>query len=227
MSGYLTGTEKREYEIAEWHRLHAAKEQEYLKRFDDWLAQGTGEAKQALCALAEQEGFIETFQQRSEMSYIINAINIWYRECDAGESPDIFDMAHSVAEIICSMNRIRFLIWELIFIGEEESEELLCGFLTEQRVSATMLLEVLDRAAPDRYQAAVKLAEVFGRRRLLRYQLRVLLYAAEICEGDETVLCALAELYMQAGRRALAQECVNQIKNASGEAERIRREYGL
>lgn len=90
-----------------------------------------------------------------------------------------------------------------------------------------MLLEVLDRAAPDRYQAAVKLAEIFGRRRLLRYQLRVLLYAAEICEGDETVLCALAELYMQAGRRALAQECVNQIKNAGGEAERIRRQYGL
>lgn len=216
-----------EQRISEWHRLHEAEEQQYLKIIDEYLSEGTPEAKEAICSLAEQDGFVETFKTRNEMSYVINAINIYYRELDADITPTVLDLAHSVDELIAVINRIRFLIWELEYTDDEMSGVMLCEYILDKQISIPMLLYILDAASIDTYFVSMKLSSELEKRKMYRYQLYILLFVTEKWTGDETALCELTRLYMCAGQDELAKECLNQICHPTDMTERVRKEYGL
>lgn len=221
---YQYNSERR---ISEWHRLHEAEEQQYLKIINEYLSEGTLEAKEAICSLAEQDGFVETFKTRNEMSYIINAINIYYRELDAGVSPTVLDMADSVDGLIAVINKIRFLIWELEYTDDEMSGGMLCEYIRDKHISIPMLLYILDVASIDTYFVSMKLSCELEKKKMYRYQLYILLFVTERWTGDETALCELAHLYMCAGQDELAKGCLAQICHPGDLAERVRKEYGL
>ena len=216
-----------ENRILEWYKLHEIEEKQYMKKIDMYLADGTITAKQAICNLVEQDGFIDNFKTRNNMSYIINAVNIYYRELDANEQSTIFDIAYSIDDIISLTNRIRFSVWELEYTEDEESAYLLCDLIQNNHISATMLLYILDAVAINKYLVSMKLSDGLKNKKMFKYQLHILLFIADRYRGDETALCELAQLYLKAGYSDLARNWLNQINQPGSLTERVRREHGL
>ncbi len=216
-----------ENRILEWYKLHEIEEKQYLKKINMYLADGTTEAKQAICNLVEQDGFIEIYKTRNEMSYIINAVNIYYRELDTNEPSTILDIADSIDVLISLTNRVRFSIWELEYTEDEISAPLLCELIQNNHISVTMLLYILDATAINKYLVAMKLSDGFQNKKMYKYQLYILLFIVDRCRGDETALCELAQLYVRAGYNDLAKNCLKQINQPGSLTESVRREYGL
>ena len=213
--------------IANWHEMYEQKEQEYLDTISGYLKEGTPEAKKAICSIGEQEGFVDAFKTRNELSYVINAINIFYREEEAKLSPDIFDLADSVDELIAVMNQLRFCMWELEYTDDAQTVELLCDYISENNVSVYMLMHTVEAATINAYYVAMKLANELKKKKMYEYQLYVLLLAVGKCSGDEEALCELATLYASAGNLELARSCLEQIENPAIKTERVREQYGL
>lgn len=203
---------KKEQEDIEWYRLHESEEREYIARINDYLREGTSESKGKICSLMEHREILDAFETRNEMSYIINAINIYYREMDAGVKHTIFDMVVCVNELIQIMNQVRFYVWELEFTNDEETGDLLCNFIEENNMSVQMLLYLMETAVLDRHLVAIKLSEIFKKKHMFKYELHVLLAAINIYEYDEIILRRLAEIYTQAGRDDLAKNCLQKLK---------------
>lgn len=216
-----------EQKIVDWHRLHEIEEQQYLILINEYLAEGTPEAQTAICNLVEQDGFIETFKTRNEMSYVINAINIYYREMDAGVSPTILDLADNIDGLISVINQVRFFIWELEYTDDETSGGMLCEYIQDMNISVQMLLYILPVASIDTYRVAMSLSDEFLRNKMYRYQLYVLYFVAERWPKDEKALCELACLYMRIGQHEMAQNCLEQIDHPGVLTERVRAEYGF
>lgn len=216
-----------EQKIADWHRLHETEERQYLKIINEYLAEGTSEAQTAICNLVEQERFLETFKTRNEMSYVINAINIYYREIDAGVSHTVLDLADDVDGLISVINQVRFFIWELEYTDDETSGSMLCEYIRDMNISIPMVLYILPVASIDTYRVAMRLSDEFLKKKMYRYQLYVLLFAAERWLGDENALCNLACLYVRVGEHELAKNCLEQINHPSVLTERVREAYGL
>lgn len=216
-----------ERRVIEWHRLHETEEQNYLHIIDGYLSQGTEEAKEAICNLAETGDFVEIFKTRNEISYVITAINIYYRELEADVVHTIFDKAHSVDELIRIINRIRFYIWELEYTDDETSAYMLCEYIQNMNISVVMLIYLLDIASLDAYMVSIKLSEALRSKHMYSCQLHVLLHALEQRPGDEAVLCELVQLYMKVGKTELAKECLEEISHPGMITERVRKLYGF
>lgn len=203
---------KKEQEDIEWYRLHESEELSYLQQINDYLREGTNESKEKICSLMERREILDAFETRNEMSYIINAVNIYYREIDAGVKHTIFDVVACVNELIQIMNQVRFYVWELEFTNDEETGDLLCNFIEENNMSVQMLLYLMETAVLDRHLVTIKLSEIFKKKHMLKYELHALLLAINTYESDETILRRLAEIYTQAGRDDLAKNCLQKLK---------------
>ncbi|MCM1295535.1 MAG: glycosyltransferase [Muribaculaceae bacterium] len=135
--------------VSEWNKRYLEAEKRYISRVDALIKEGTPDAYEKICEMFEgtegmsEEEMIATgkiplavFRGRTEMSYLIQAVNIYYREQATGEAVTVFDHGNSLQDIIDVMNQVRFLLWELEFF---KSDEALVGYLKSNKISAQML----------------------------------------------------------------------------------------
>lgn len=135
--------------VAEWNKKYLDAEKQYISAVDKLIGEGTACAYGKICGMFEgTEGMsadeimsagkipISEFEGRTEISYLIQAINIYYREQAAGDSVTVFDHGDSLRDIIDVMNQVRFLLWELEFF---KSNEALAEYLKNNKISARML----------------------------------------------------------------------------------------
>ncbi|MCM1171685.1 MAG: glycosyltransferase [Clostridium sp.] len=135
--------------VLEWNKRYFEAEKRYISRVDVLIEEGTLDAYEKICEMFEEtedmseEEMIATgkvpltvFCGRTEMSYLIQAVNIYYREQAAGETVTVFDHGNSLQDIIDVMNQVRFLLWELEFF---KSDEDLVEYLKSNKISAQML----------------------------------------------------------------------------------------
>lgn len=64
---------------------------------------------------------------------------IYQAEKNAGELWTVFDLADSLEELISIAQQVKFLLWEIIFLQEKESEELLRSFVAQYAMQPELL----------------------------------------------------------------------------------------
>lgn len=133
-------------DIENWKIKYGDTERRIIANINADIAEGSKTAYDRIVSYFEDEELVREFETRQEMSYIMTAVNIYFRECAAGEKVVIFDHASSVDELMAVMNQIRFLAFEYQFLREEESLELLRQYVASQQISMQMLYMLMEHA---------------------------------------------------------------------------------
>ncbi len=160
--------------VIEWNKKYLEAERQYLSKADKLIREGTADAYEKICGMFEgTEGMsvdeiidagkipINIFKGRTEISYLIQAVNIYYREQEAGDCVTVFDHGESFLDVMDVINQVRFLLWELEFF---KSDEALVEYLGNNNISASMLSylaepcikELRKTASVNRYEQADK-----------------------------------------------------------------------
>lgn len=135
--------------ITEWNKRYLEAEKQYISSVNKLIREGNADSYEKICEMFEgTEGMsedeiiatgkipINIFEGRTELSYLIQAVNIYYRELEAGDLVTVFDHGDSLQDIIDVINQVRFLLWEMEFF---KSDEALVEYLGNNKISARML----------------------------------------------------------------------------------------
>ncbi|MBD5095490.1 MAG: glycosyltransferase [Lachnospiraceae bacterium] len=146
--------ERQRMAVSEWNKKYLDAEKQYINRVNKLISEGTQDAYEKICEMFEgTEGMtddemiaigkipLNVFKGRTEMSYLIQAVNIYYREQDAEASTTIFDHGDSLSDIIDVMNQVRLLLLELDFF---KSDEVLVEYVKNNKISHQMLSYLAD-----------------------------------------------------------------------------------
>ena len=116
----------------------------------------------------------------NKMIDIIAIMNIYWAEAEAGEKHTILDM-NSFGnpldrEALCERVReIRFLLWRIEFLGEENAKEQLLIYIVENRVSPYFLSRVVSTITGDKKKMLLQISELALEAGMLRHTYRLLL----------------------------------------------------
>lgn len=152
--------------VTEWNKRYSETEKQYISSVNKLIKEGTPDAYEKICDMFDgTEGMSEDeiiatgkiplniFRGRTEMSYLIQAVNIYYREQAAGEAVTVFDHGDSLQDIIDVINQVRFLLWELEFF---KSDEALVEYLERNKISAQMFLYLAESCIKEIRKIAVE-----------------------------------------------------------------------
>lgn len=140
--------------VIEWNKKFLEAEKQYINRVDKLIREGTADDYEKICGMFEgTEGMsvdeiiaagkvpLNIFKGRTEISYLIQAVNIYYREQEAGDSVTVFDHGDCLSDIIDVMNQVRLLLVELDFF---KSDEVLVEYVKNNKISHQMLSYLAD-----------------------------------------------------------------------------------
>ncbi len=141
--------EERKNIILKWNEKYLSTEKKYLRKIDELIGIGTNDSYMKICEMFEDtEGLsddeiiaagkipINVFKERNEMAYLIQAINIYYREQAAETEATIFDHGDKLTDIIDVINEVRLLLFELEFFRDDEG---LVEYVKNNKISQPMV----------------------------------------------------------------------------------------
>lgn len=145
----ITHAQQQRKTVLEWNQRYLDAEKQYINNVNTLIHVGTPEAYEKICEMFEgTEGMsddeiiasgkipLNVFQGRKEMSYLIQAVNIYYREQAAGVPVTVFDRGNSLSDVIDKINQVRLLLLELEFF---KSNEALAEYVRVNHISHEML----------------------------------------------------------------------------------------
>ena len=147
--------EKRRKELRDWDEKYFAHEVKCIKRIDELISEGTKASYTRICDMFEgpdsDMSFVDNwklpldiYKQRDKISYLIQAVNIYYQECAAGAYVTVFDHGDCLGDIIDVMNQLRFIVWEIQF---KDNDEMLNAFIEHYNISQQMWTYIVNSTA--------------------------------------------------------------------------------
>lgn len=111
-------------EEREWHEQYDALIDRKIEIFDKLLQMHSAESYALIEKLADDAMTENAAKRNTSYAWIIIFTQIYQAEKNAGELWTVFDLADSLEELISIAQQVKFLLWEIIFLQEKESEEL-------------------------------------------------------------------------------------------------------
>lgn len=78
-------------------------------------------------------------KRNTSYAWIIIFTQIYQAEKNAGEVRTLFDLADDLENLIAIVQQVKFLLWEIVFLQEKESEELLRSFVAQYDMQPELL----------------------------------------------------------------------------------------
>lgn len=141
--------ERQKIKVLEWNKKYFDTEKKILSSVDTLINAGTSEDYKNVCEMFEYAANlsddeiiaggkipVNVFKERNEMSYLIQAINIYYREQAAKVEVTIFDHGDKLADIVDVINEVRLLLFEFEFFKDDEP---LVTYVKNNKISHAML----------------------------------------------------------------------------------------
>lgn len=140
--------------VLEWNQKYSDAEKKYISSVNKLISAGTPEDYKKICEMFEgTEGMcdddiiainkipLNVFKGREELSYLIQAVNIYYREREAEAAFTVFDHGNNLSDIIDTINEVRLLLFELEFFKDDDR---LAEYVKNNNISRQMLLYLVD-----------------------------------------------------------------------------------
>ncbi len=172
--------------------------------------------------LLSQE-FQDKFQTVTDMVYMILANQIYMEEISENVARTIFDGRNSIDEIMCFFQEIKFALWRLEFDMEEEPGTKIIDLVQKNQISSCLLKYAVHVAGMDKVGLLGRLAGLFLDRNMPGMAFSMLKYADELQPGTEEILCTMAELCLQAGKREEALYCLEKVEKPTKYTETFRK----
>lgn len=126
-------------EEREWHEQYDALIDRKIEIFDKLLQMHSAESYALIEKLADDAMTENAAKRNTSYAWIIIFTQIYQAEKNAGELWTVFDLADSLEELISIAQQVKFLLWEIIFLQEKESEELLRSFVAQYAMQPELL----------------------------------------------------------------------------------------
>ena len=157
------------------------------------------------------------------MAYMI-IVNQIYQEETAGDiRQTVLDGRSSIDEIMSFIQEIKFGLWRLEFDVEESAGIQFMELVRRNQVSGCLLKYIVHLAGMDKVGILGKVTALFLEQNMLGMAFSMLKYANELCPGTEEILCTMADLCLQAGKKNEALYCLEQVKQPTLITERFRK----
>ncbi len=168
--------------------------------------------REGLTALLCDPEFHDKFESVTDMAYMMLAHQIYLEEVQEGVAWTVLDGHDSIEEVVDFLQEIRFGLWRLEFEMDEEAGPRLLELLLQNQVSTRLLKYIVHVAGMDKVGLLGRLAELFLNHNRMAMGFAMLKYADELQPGTEEILCTMADLCLQAGKKEEALLCLEQVK---------------
>ena len=207
-----------------WQEKYGRKLPELCGRFDEIL-RGEDEGKtERLEVLLQSDEVKEHYQMTEEIAAVTLGVMIAKRERCPGKNEGILSGIVSVKQMESRLRKMRFAIYGMEFLDAEVAEEGLYQCMEEERLTIIGFVTGVVIMAVHPLRVMLFMEKCFERRKMYGIEIVLLEYITQMWEGNQRMLCKLAELYerMQGEESAvrLRKELVD-YKGECGEREQI------
>lgn len=166
-----------------------------------------------ICKELAEHGVLDSDAQFVHMNI---AAYIYEQELMAGEKCTIFDIAHSLKDILDLYSEIKFLLWRIEFGRDIQAKNTLISLVSGFHLSPYYIRRVIAGVTMDKIRLLPELSELFLDRGMVRYAYHMLLYLNELVPDKPDVLALLADICRMGGNEQKAQEYLERLGNAPG-----------
>ena len=159
----------------------------------------------------------------TDMAYMVLANQIYQQEVAEHAERTVLDGYTNMDEVVAFIRELRFRVWRMEFHVGENEDLCLVEYIRENRISSYFLKYIIHIAGMEPLQTLKRLAKRFLEYHMFGYAFAMLKYADELLPGSEEILCAMAELCIRVGKKDVAEQCMEQIKNPTRLTEEIYR----
>ena len=126
-------------EEQEWHEQYDALIARKLEIFDKLLQMHSAESYGLIEKLVGDAMTENVAKRNTSYAWIVIFTQIYQAEKNVGEVRTLFDLADNLEDLIAIVQQVKFLLWEIVFLQEKESEELLRNFVAQYDMQSELL----------------------------------------------------------------------------------------
>ncbi|MGN0496567.1 MAG: hypothetical protein ACI4GW_10110 [Lachnospiraceae bacterium] len=136
-------------EICIWHQTYDVLLQKKLQLIDLLLREPSEQSRKMLCDTLKESQLTRELCRDTQFGYMVIINQVYLDEKKNGEQYTIYDKGNSIKDLIKVLNQMKFLLWELEFLKDSDTPELFKRYVCENRVSGTMLKNMILIASVD------------------------------------------------------------------------------
>ena len=123
----------------EWHAQYDALIARKIEIFNKLLQMHSAESYGLIEKLVDDTMTENVAKRNSSYAWIVIFTQIYQAEKNAGEAWTLFDLADNLEDLIAIVQQVKFLLWEIVFLQEKESEELLRSVVAQYDMQPELL----------------------------------------------------------------------------------------
>lgn len=149
-----------EQEELEWHNNYDELIARKLELYDRLISMHQKETYDMISQLIDDESTPVIQKRNNDYAYMVIFNQIYESEKEASEQIFLYDYGDSLKELIAVTQQIKFYLWELEFLKEDETRILLKNFVDEFKISKTLLRNMILISCIERQEMATLLSEL-------------------------------------------------------------------
>lgn len=209
----------------QWQKQYGEKMPVVVEHMNRLLEQGTKESRWKLYDMFQDKSFFEPYKQISTIAKMYVITYIYIKETEAGIEPCILDQGKDVAELLCYLDTLKFILYRIDFEIDQESKQELLKFMKEHNTSTVTLESLMVTVVMRPLRTSLVLEKLFKENHMYKELLVIQNFINKVWPGNYRVSVELAELYVRAGHPRNAGEYLRQIphypENICGKQQRI------
>lgn len=109
----------------------------------------------------EDKEVVEGLSENNEFAFMLVIMEIYNLEKNAGVKNNVFAWGQALDDVISIIRQVKFLLWEIEFLNDEESGQLLLGYLKENNISMVALEYLIYISSCDKAKVVNVLNKLF------------------------------------------------------------------
>jgi len=197
---------------------------DYREEINDFLNR---KAYEELLAYVQSDKMGVMSKIENEAAIMRVVLSIWQMEEQEGITEGILTGISDLESAVERYLKVKFFMWRLEFLDERSG---LSQALDEVPISVSFLKYLVHTSSFDKMNTSFKLAMLLKERGRLAQAFAMLHYVNELNpgeQGEELVLCEMADICITLGQMKGAAECLGRIHNPSGIFAEYQEKWGI
>lgn len=128
--------QEEQYRIA-WEKKYGCQRDVAYELMEKCLREKSPETKHALWTFFENKELVKELSQINDFAFMVVIMEIYAMELEAGVTNSVFEWSDNLQGLIDVIRQVKFLLWEIEFLDDEESGQLLLQYIQKMGISMT------------------------------------------------------------------------------------------
>lgn len=209
-----------------WWEVYGAKLPEVCRKLDEILKSETQDKLERLEQFLEKENLIKNYASTEEIAAVTVAVLLCGKERESGNGVTFLNDVKCVAELEEKLQRLRFYIFRLEFLEDEEIEGELIQLIKNGTVSLNVMTNYTMSAAIQPMRVLLRISKIFFKAQMQKEAVYYMMYVQAKWSGNYWCKKSLSEIYCAIGDYERGIRYKRELQNWTliGEVEEAERE---